>query len=55
MVLLLFYSKVLESIFHDNGIKQFLTEGYALLEESSHIILKLPKEFVLDMLGEIKE
>lgn len=44
-------SKALKSIFHDNCIKQFLTECYSPLDQTRSIILKLPKEFVLDRFG----
>jgi len=44
-----FNSKALKSIFHDNSIKQFLTECYTPLDQRSSTILKLPKESVLDM------
>lgn len=44
-----FNTEALKSIFH-NGIKQFLTEGYTPLHQTSSSILKWPKEFVLNML-----
>lgn len=43
-----FNTKALKSIFH-NGIKQFLTEGYTPLDQTSSSILKWPKEFVLNI------
>lgn len=43
-----FNTEALKSIFH-NDIKQFLTEGYTPLDQTSSSILKWPKEFVLNM------